>query len=424
MDRLTMVDEIFLRRHHGYGLPIVMQGLWRTADVMDGAVLASVHDGLRHGALARRVVRPRVPGARLRWVTSTDCYPLRYDTETVPVDDVLRWADGQAAVDVDPEFGPGWALSAAPVADGGTVISLVCSHVIADARGLISAVDAALTGRSTPPTISRTSDVADAARLVGTVVGRGLAATLGLAFSERRRRELRDFVDQTPEPGSGQAHRPSAMCSAILDIDATAWDAVAAEQDGTANGLFIAVLTAIADAAGVPMPLNICLPVDMRSSETADNSIVMTDVTVGPEDSLADIRELSREAYSRPPMGAPSGFPEEISQLLPDRLAHHLTAGAGERDALCSNIGRLPDSVGSLGPHRTTGVATRAVHPRLAVDHDAGTMTRLSAYLCSYGDTYSLSLVGVDPAYFDSADELRELAVAQLAKRGLSAQTW
>ena len=183
------------------------------------------------------------------------------------------------------------------------------------------------------------------------------------------------------------------------------------------------MLTAIADAAGVPMPLNICLPVDMRSSATTNNAIVMTDVTVGPEDSLADIRELSREAYSRPPMGAPSGFPEEISQLLPDRLAHHLTAGAGERDALCSNIGRLPGST-RFPSARTArrgwrrGPPAPGCRPRRR-HHDAsfGVPEPVRRYLHVVAGRGQY-------AYFDSADELGELAVAQLAKRGLSAQAW
>ncbi|NKT26280.1 hypothetical protein GS745_00465, partial [Rhodococcus hoagii] len=80
MDRLTMVDEIFLRRHHGFGLPIVMQGVWRTADAVDVRALEAVHAALSRGALGRRVVRPRVPGARMRWEASTATHPLRYET--------------------------------------------------------------------------------------------------------------------------------------------------------------------------------------------------------------------------------------------------------------------------------------------------------------------------------------------------------
>ncbi|MCA1004502.1 hypothetical protein LCL87_02115 [Rhodococcus hoagii] len=423
MDRLTMVDEIFLRRHHGYGMPIVMQGLWRTADAVDIRVLEAVHDALSRGALGRRVVRPQVPGARMRWEASTATLPLRYETH--PVDDVVAWADARADVDVDPEHGPAWALSAAPTPDGGTAISLVCSHVVADARGLMAAAGAAITGRSPAPSPARTSDVADAARTVGAVLIDGATASLGLAFSANRRRELREFraaaaADRRPD----STHVTTGTVTAIVDVDAAAWEAAAAAEGGTANGLFIALVTAIADAAGVPMPLHISVPVDTRASDTVDNAMVITEVVVTPNDSLADIRRLSREAFARPPMGAPSGFPEEIAQILPDRIANRLTAGAGERDALCSNIGRIPDSLASLGPYRTTGVATRAMHPGLSADRPASTTTRVSGYLSSHGDTYTLSLVGVDPQHFGNSERLRDLAVAQLEKWGLAARPW
>lgn len=417
-----MVDEIFLRRHHGYGTPIVMQGVWRTADVVDAAVLESVHAALTVSALGRRVVRPRVPGARLRWEASTDSLPLHYGQD--PVDDVVRWADAQADVDVDPEFGPGWALSAAPLAGGGTVISLVCSHVVADARGLAAAVDAALTGRPPAPVPPRTSDVVDAIRTVGKVLIGGARASLGLASSARRRRELREFVEANPGPRPERTHVTTGTCSAIVDVDAAKWDTVAAAEDGTANGLFIAVVTAIADAAGIPMPLHISVPVDTRNSDVVDNAMVITEVVANPSDSLADIRRSSREAFAGRPKGAPSGFPEETAQILPDRIAAHLTAGAGELDALCSNIGRLPDALASLGPYRTTGVATRAMHPGISGGRPVRTTTHLSAYLCSHGDTYTLSLVGIDPDCFDSNEMLRDLAVSELAARGLTAHSW
>lgn len=418
-----MVDEIFLRRHHGYGLPIVMQGLWRSADAVDVRVLEAVHEALSRGALGRRVVRPRVPGARMRWEASTATHPLRYETH--PVEDVVTWADARADVDVDPEYGPAWALSAAPTPDGGTAISLVCSHVVADARGLVSAAAAALTGESPAPAPARTSDVSDAARTVGGVLIDGTTASLGLVFSAHRRRELREFreaaaADRRPD----STHVTTGTVSAILDVDTAAWDATAAAGGGTANSLFISLVTAVADAAGVPMPLHISVPVDTRASHTVDNAMVITEVVASPDDSLSDIRRLSREAFARPPMGAPSGFPEEIAQILPDGIANRLTVGAGERDALCSNIGRLPRSLTSLGPYRTTGVATRAMHPGLSADRPASTTTRLSGYLCSTDDIYTLSLVGVDPQHFGDPGRLRDLAVAELAKRGLAARPW
>ncbi|MFC9893549.1 hypothetical protein ACFVMC_07630 [Nocardia sp. NPDC127579] len=143
MDRLSVVDEIFLRTHRGMGTPIALQGLWRTADLVDRALLDQVHAALRVGPLGRRVIRPRVPGARRAWQRTVRAHPLAYTADPIPVAALLDWADSQGG-DLDPEFGPGWRLTAAPLADGGTVIALTCSHALADGRGLIHAVAAAL----------------------------------------------------------------------------------------------------------------------------------------------------------------------------------------------------------------------------------------------------------------------------------------
>ena len=145
--RLSVVDEMFLRTHRGWGTPIVMQGLWRTDGWVDATTLDALTAELALGPLGRRVVRPRIPGARPRFEPSSDAFPVEYSD--IAAGSVLAWADEQGSLPVDPERGPGWRLACARPAEGGTVLSLVCSHVIADARGLAAAIAAALQCR--PP---------------------------------------------------------------------------------------------------------------------------------------------------------------------------------------------------------------------------------------------------------------------------------
>jgi len=64
------------------------------------------------------------------------------------------------------------------------------------------------------------------------------------------------------------------------------------------------------------------------------------------------------------------------------------------------------------------------MHPGISGGRPVRTTTHLSAYLCSHGDTYTLSLVGIDPDCFDSNEMLRDLAVSELAARGLTAHSW
>jgi hypothetical protein len=115
-------------------------------------------------------------------------------------------------------------------------------------------------------------------------------------------------------------------------------------------------------------------------------------------------------------MTSPAGFPEEMLQLIPDRLAHALTGNPGERDVLCSNIGPLPDALGVLGGHHTTGIATRAVHPGIV-----SSRTRMSAYLSKFDGRYTLALESLD---VPSHTALRERAENVLSRHELRAHGW
>ncbi|MGI9208067.1 MAG: hypothetical protein ACR2I3_08895 [Rhodococcus sp. (in: high G+C Gram-positive bacteria)] len=407
MSRLSVVDEMFLHRHRGSGLPSVMQGLWRTDDTVHAPLLISLHDALSQGPLGRRVVRPRIPGARPRFVASTHSYPLRYPAEKVADGAILEWADAQTEVDLDPEHGPGWSLVAAHLAGGGTLVSLVCSHVLTDARGLIDAVAEALAGHAEPPDESHTSDVRDALHVVRTVA-RGLR---GVRRSGPR--------EKPPVPLAVRL-RPR---TALIDVPSDEWDTAAGIGEGTANSLMLAIATGIARRAGIPFPLKISIPVDDRGSGTTSNGVSMTGITVDADDTVATIRAKATHAYRQPREGAPHGIPAEIVQLVPDRVAARLARGAGERDMLCSNIGRVPAVLDAFGPHRTAGVAMRAMHPGLGT-RDATTSTRLSTYLCSRNDRYTLAFVALDEDRFPDTRTLRACIDAELSERGLHATYW
>nr|WP_308646260.1 hypothetical protein [Nocardia farcinica] len=438
--RLGVVDEIFLRTHRGMGTPIALQGLWRTADPVDPVLLERVHAALAVGELGRRVVRPRVPGARRGWRPNVRAHPLVLEPR--PVADLLGWADGQG-FDLDPEFGPGWRLAAAPLPDGGTVVALTCSHALADARGLVIAVDRALARAHVPadgndlgaapatPSSSRadTADAAaewaDALHQWTTVIGGTARAALSALRPGRR-----------GAPG-GDRHRGGApqQCrsdtgnvvahpvhSVVAAVDAATWDRVAAETGGTANSLFIHLVAQVLLASGFPRDeLTASLPVDTRDEPRVANDLAMTSIVVRRSDTPATVRAKARAAYERR-MTAPAGLPEEILQVVPDRVAHAMARGAGERDILCSNIGDLPDSLLTLGESRCTGVAARAIHPGL--DAPTRPRTRLSGYLCRIGGDYTLCLVALDPPGIDSPAALRDAAVRVGAELRLPLRFW
>ncbi|WP_020111449.1 hypothetical protein [Rhodococcus sp. 114MFTsu3.1] len=398
--RLSVVDEIFLRTHRGYGLPIALQGIWRSDDAVDRVDFAAVHANLSLGRLGRRIVSPRVPGARRRWVKAAHSYPLAFEPSPIKTSDILDWADRQADVDLDPEFGPGWRMAVATTDAGGTVISLACSHTLADAAGLVAAAGVAFEGTAPEPAPRRTSDVMDAVSLVRRVAPASVRAAARLAFEKASRRELTHYRQV-----SRAVTTHEIVCSsATFDIEAV-----------LTNSEFISVVTEIAAELGEPQPIRINVP--FRTTGGGTNRIGMATLNLSVTDTVDGIKQATKSAFSRP-AGAPGGFPAEVVQLLSDRRAAALTAAPGTARVLCSNIGDIPAAVASIGGHRASSVATRAVHPRAG---RARTTTAVSAYVSFLDNRSTLSLVGTEPRY---ETVLGEVAAQVLARRGLNATPW
>ncbi|MFE3319184.1 hypothetical protein [Nocardia sp. NPDC059195] len=451
MDHLTVVDEIFLRTHRGMGTPIALQGLWRTPDAMEPALLQAIHDRLRVGHLGRRVVNPRVPGARRTWRPNTRAHPLDVAIGPLRESEILPWAD-TLGTDLDPENGPGWRLSAARLHDGGTVVALTCSHALADARGLIHAITAALrslestasaelAGAEFGPTRddelwSRTthSEWADAVSQWTTIFG-GTARALHQKLARPLVSPAPDFspdrtfreavpvpvssgaVPTSRKPQSSQADMSDRhLRPLLLTFDATHWDTTAITLGGTPNSLFIHLMANILWQTGFPKPtITASLPVDTRDEPRVDNDLAMTEIAIERTDTPATVRDRAKAAYQRR-MSSPVGLPEEILQVVPDRWAYALSKGAGERDILCSNIGHLPDAVRKVGPHHCTRVAARAIHP----DITTFPRTQLAGYLSHLDDTYTLALVSLAA----DNDSLPDAIDKACATTGLRPSPW
>lgn len=197
---------------------------------------------------------------------------------------------------------------------------------------------------------------------------------------------------------------------------------MAAEYGGSANSLFVWFVAHTLWASGFPeRGIEASLPVDTRDEPRIDNDLAMTGITVDPADGPAEIRAKCRLAYRRR-VSSPGGLPEEILQVVPDRLAYLMSRGAGERDILCSNIGPFPSRLLTLGPYPCTGVATRAIHPGLTVARRP--RTRLSGYLCRTPDEYSLTLMGLDPERIPTDSALRALAAGTAARLTVPVTFW
>lgn len=427
MTRLSVVDEIFLRTHRGMGVPIAMQGVWITAEPITPDALDAIDEALSRGSLGLRIVTPRVPGARRRWVSSTGRTGARW-TEGTTADRAVRWADRQADVLLDPEYGPGWSLSAAPLDTGGTVVSLVCSHVVADARGLIRAAEAALSGRDAPRSRLAdfdTSDASDAASTLSTVIGRSAVAAAALAVRPTRRTELRRYLSSSRgEPRASPAAPPPgwAPASVTVDVDAARWEATAAADDGTPNVLFLSVVAAAVDELRGGGGDSVLLGVPMKVEDQGGaNGLSITAVRVERGQRLGDIRGRAKSAY-RSPLRGPAGFPDELLHVVPQRWASVLAPSTGRRDALCSNIGDLPDGIRTIGGRPAIRIAARAIHPVTDPESVAASPCMLSAYLCRTADVYTMSIVVTDPSV--DGDAMRIATATSLDRHGLDPSFW
>lgn len=445
MRRLSVVDGIFLRTHQDMGTPIALQGLWRTAGTVDPGALLRLHTALRTGPLGRRVVRSRVPGARDRWQINDRAHPVDFTAAELPPEEIPVWAD-RCGADLDPLRGSGWRLSAAPLTDGGTIIALTCSHVLADARGLIIAAEQAMRSPGTgsypataaephrdglpaPPLSGREpdSDWADAAHIWATV----LSGTVRAARRRVRRagrgsaktgRAARAGSGPLSHAATGTSAEELPVTGAILRCPAADWERVATGCGGTANSLFIWFVANALWTAGFPESwIAASLPVDTRAEPRVDNDLAVTEIAISPADGPAAIRAKSRAAYERR-MSSPGGLPEEFLHLVPDRLAYRLSRGAGERDILCSYIGVIPPVLHALGPYDCTGIAARAIHPGLT--YAGRPRTRMSGYLCRFRDDYILTLTSLTPERVAGTAELHRIAAHTAERVGLPLVPW
>ena len=254
------------------------------------------------------------------------------------------------------------------------------------------------------------------------MIGRSVVALGGLMVDARRRRDIADYLRHSrPTPVAAVvAPSPWEPTSSIFTFDADEWDMAARAGGGTPNTLFLALVASAVRLLLDRDRVDLSVPVDLRRRDRRPehfygaNNIAMSEVALTESDTLITARAKAKEAYDRP-MGAPAGFPDELVQIVPDSIAARLIPAAGQRDALCSNIGPLPATVVDV-VGGSVRVAARAIHPRLTVDEAAAMRTTLSAYLSRVDGNYTLAVVETDPT------RITDISVADAV--GSAAEKW
>ena len=447
MTRIGFADHLFLRMHHGIGYPVYNQFLWWFDETVQRVDLEKLRDNLSGGLLARRVVSSTVPTARARWVASNVSHSLDFHPHFIESTEVSAWADGCIDDDIDPETGLGWRLAAAPLTDGGTVLSLVASHMVADGGALIAAFAAANSPSVHPRSVPTEdgiaaigSDLRDAVGQVRSVAG-WLVNTAASALPIPTRSGPGIVVPRSQptrsQPTAGAVDADWVSPHAVAEVDAGTWKAAAQRWGGTSNSLFIAVLTAASGQAGrasIGDSVQWSLPVSDRTvDDTRSNATKIVKIEVPVADAadrdLSTIRKISKAAFTafaaRQAAGLPpAGISQALVQMLPDAVVARVPQPRDGAEGLASNLGALPEvftTVAGIGARAVSGRATFAgADAAFARSLDGG----LTAWLCETGASVTVTVHAMDPDRFVDDLALRDHLAEALGRWELTARFW
>lgn len=459
MERLTYDDDLFLRMECVLGVPVVNQIVWRFDRAVAPDALRSMWRMLAAGPIDRSVRRARVPGARDSWTAARRAADPVVIGSPIARGAVDRWIEDEAAVTLDPIGGPAWRLSATSVDDGGTVVSLVGSHVVGDGGALTSAAAAALAGHAVPDDFARVglddgsasataislADLSDGLGRFGAALS-GAARALGRTAAEAvRARTTASAAPSTVVPdGSGAdssrvivapaegAWTPSTV---VVDCLSSEWSAAAASKGGSSNSLLVAVVLGILTGSGrvstedrvrVALPVSTRTAGDRRANATSGVSIHV-DPGAGYLDDLGAIRAASKEAFrTQADHSVTTTFEllKPLMQLLPDAIVAKLAASGSAPLCLCSNLGARGVALRAIGGVDATAVAMRSITQNTDVALLRRTGGGVSAWWNESGERATLCVTGLDPDSFPSKEHLRGLVEAEFDRWGLTPEFW
>lgn len=459
VERLTYDDDLFLRMECVLGVPVVNQIVWRFDRPIPVDALEAMWHLLAAGPIDRSVRRARVPGARDSWTAARRPADPVVLGDSVARDAIDRWIENEAAVRLDPVEGPAWRLSATAVDSGGTIVSLVGSHVVGDGGALTSAAASALAGRAVPEDFERVgldegdsvaarsrADIVDGVGRMGAALS-GAARALGIAATDTIRARA-GSGDATSTPSNSSApdvHQPRVMVApaegpwvpstVVVDCLSADWSAAASSKGGSSNSLLVAVVLGILTRSGritADEQVRVALPVstrragDARANATSGVSIHV-DAGGAYRDDLGAIRASSKQAFrAQADRTVTTTFEllKPLMQLLPDAIVARLAASGSAPLCLCSNLGSRGVALRTIGGVDATAVAMRSITQNTDVSLLRRTGGGISAWWNESGERATLCVTGLDPDRFPSKEHLRGLVEAEYDSWGLTPEFW
>ncbi|BBZ67045.1 hypothetical protein MINS_24740 [Mycolicibacterium insubricum] len=436
-DLLDYLDQAMFLGLRATGQAAVMQCIWIYQRAVDLDGVHRFHRNFGRGLAGRRIEPSPLPFGRHRWASGAPG-ALDVGTDPIPRSDVADWLDHRARLPIDPQWGPGWHLAVQPLTDGGTVISLVGSHCLADGGGGVLEILNAVNG--TPRTLGhqpvgartrRRALAADARQLVRDLptAGRALRQALRTVArdNERRRRPIR-----SAEPRRRDAvptdHGNVVVASVTCIVAADRWRSRAESLGGNSHSL-LAGFTArlghrMGRGTGPDGTVALIVPINDRRSldDTRANAVRLGDVRIDPRRVTTDLsvaRADIREALDRLDRA-----PDPTLHLLPlipyvpkravGRLAE-TAFGFADQPASCSNMGVLPAEVARLDGADADYVAMRGIDrhiTRSVLEQRSGLLTVVGAQV---GAHLSIAVVGYQPGAVNTRAWLADLVAATLS---------
>jgi diacylglycerol O-acyltransferase / wax synthase len=439
---LDLVDQVHFLGERATGTTNLLQCIWIYNRAIDIDGLQQFHHHLGRGRLFRRIEPSPLPFGRHRWVLANDESDLEIVATPRPRNELDTWLIEQAGKPLDAEHGPGWRLAVLPLIDGGSAVSLVVTHCLADGLGLCEALTDAVSGRDDPiswpaagsrPRWRALREDARQTAHDARDMGRALVAAARLARRSRGGAEAgAPPPKKRPLPPAGPNERVTTVPMATIFVNADEWDARAHCLGGTSNALLAGFAAHLAQRVGrvtadgsvtLTMPVNERVPGDTRA-----NAITSVDIVVDPAPVTTDLREI--RAAIKQALIRHQDVPDErwallpLAPLVPKPLARRMisVATGSETTVVSTNLGAVNPAVNRPDGTDADHFAMRG-YPGMssATIHRVGGVLAVSSARV-HGQLF-ISVCAYQPGRSNSNEDLRQNISSALSDFSLRATT-
>lgn len=448
--RLAELDCAQARMQNSVGVSAI-QVVWLYDRPVNLSRLEAFHESLKRGRLGRVIAPAVIAPASDRWSGQAAFAPLEVRPAAIPRAELEEWIAEHDIADLAAYGGPAWRLAVTALDDGGSAVSLLVSHAIADARSLGQAIIDAVAGETLD--VAYPSDTYGKGRLL---VAEAAASLRQLGRVAKLHLAQRSAAPPVAEP-TGQPTEPKLAEPKLstpdelgpLDADfriprvtalipTTDWYAAADARGGTGTTLAVGVMADLAAALGRTTTdgiAHIAMPISTRTgdSDLRANAVrgirLEVDTTTGLANDLASLRKKMKSQLQH---AAATSDPNEVAiatnmtiprfwlartvwrSVAPD----HTTTG-------CSVVGKLDDQVvridGANAVSMSMGFISRGIEDPARLAKYGGGLWLL---MVETAGSVALRISGFHPATPLTRVELKAEIGGVLDGYGLTATLW